>query len=212
MPRRSRQWINWSEEEEDDDDDGRVALSTNRAPQLHLAVSPGQDEAQCVQHFAEYGPDIWNTEQASTYNNCYAYAFRNLRYNRQKKPQPGELSGSVALHPSRYTCQALRQRISQDYPDVTFTANMEDPCPCGSYRAYFAIDMENPSPDYHFYRQDRDGTWSSKPGSQAAVNVDARGQLITDPRTADRDYSPGYNYSTDCGFMCIPHRRDQQPR
>lgn len=43
-----------------------------------------------------------------------------------------------------------------------------------------------PGEDYHFYRLDNDGTWSHKSGRTPARNVDDSGNIITDPRTADR--------------------------
>ena len=39
--------------------------------------------------------------------------------------------------------------------------------------------------DYHWYRQDRDGTWSHKPGHSYATNKDGSGNVIYDPRTCD---------------------------
>ena len=39
-----------------------------------------------------YQPLIWNQRNNNIrqYNNCYAYAMRDLLYNRDKKPQPGD--------------------------------------------------------------------------------------------------------------------------
>lgn len=43
-----------------------------------------------------------------------------------------------------------------------------------------------PNQDYHWYRQDRDGRWTHKPGRTSATNVDNSGQIITNPETANR--------------------------
>jgi hypothetical protein len=40
-----------------------------------------------------------------------------------------------------------------------------------------------PGTDYYWYRQDKAGCWSHKPGSTAARNVDNAGQPIADPKT-----------------------------
>ena len=43
--------------------------------------------------------------------------------------------------------------------------------------------------DYHWYRQNTDGTWSHKQGSGPVTNLDGdgiNGHLITDIKTADR--------------------------
>jgi len=39
--------------------------------------------------------------------------------------------------------------------------------------------------DYHYMRQDSDGTWSHKPGEEEVTNLDYSGDVITDPRAAD---------------------------
>ena len=48
--------------------------------------------------------------------------------------------------------------------------------------------------DYHWYRQDRDGRWSDKPGKEAV-----RKEPWPDPQ--QRIIRPGYK---DCGFFCVP--------
>jgi hypothetical protein len=60
--------------------------------------------------------------------------------------------------------------------------------------------------DYHWYRQDSHGRWSHKPGNTSATDVDASGNPITNPETADRDYSvtSGFNYSVFCGYFYVP--------
>jgi hypothetical protein len=64
----------------------------------------------------------------------------------------------------------------------------------------------DPGGDYHWYRQDSHGLWSHKPGNTPANNVDASGNLITNPETADRNYIPtgGWNYSVFCGYFYVP--------
>lgn len=46
--------------------------------------------------------------------------------------------------------------------------------------------------DYHFYRQDNDGTWSHKPGGMRKKRVDAWGNLITDPTLLNTAQYGGY--------------------
>lgn len=43
--------------------------------------------------------------------------------------------------------------------------------------------------DFHWYRQNPDGTWSHKPGGGAVTNLDASNNIIYDPETCDKDYS-----------------------
>jgi hypothetical protein len=53
-----------------------------------------------------------------------------------------------------------------------------------------------PGSDYHWYRQDKVGCWSHKPGSTAARNVGNAGHAITDPKTANRG-----PYTVFCTYM-----------
>jgi len=173
-----------------------------------------EDDEACREAMPRFHPENWNGPGVVMYNNCYAYAFRDRSRDRSKKPQPGERAGLEAMSPEAYTCRALADRVLLDYKGVFVPATVPPPgtteglCPCGFSAVYLALDTENARPDYHFYRLDRrdrgDDVWSHKPGAEDAVRVDASGRPITDPRIADRDYSPGYNYRTGCGFMCVP--------
>ena len=55
----------------------------------------------------------------------------------------------------------------------------------GYYAVYLVIDNGT---DYHWYRQDKGGYWSHKPGRTAVKNVDASGQLIINPASANHNY------------------------
>src|SRR5207249_2306841 len=124
-----------------------------------------------------YG-EIWNKTPASKYNNCYAYAFRNLDLNRNHKPQPGELAGEAVIPKSEYTCERIFNNVIKDHPG-TFVWNRDTPCPCGYFKGHLVL-SPNP-PDYHFLREDSNGFWSHKLGEGAATQYDATGQLITNP-------------------------------
>ena len=63
--------------------------------------------------------------------------------------------------------------------------------------------MVAPGVDYHWYRQNPDGTRSHKPGTQPVRDVDASNVVITNPMTADRNY-PKVNYSDWGGFFGVP--------
>ena len=59
-----------------------------------------------------------------------------------------------------------------------------------------------PGVDYHWYVQNSDGYWSHKPGTTSCTKVDASGNFITDPQTANRNYSYA-NYSKFCGYYIM---------
>jgi hypothetical protein len=56
----------------------------------------------------------------------------------------------------------------------------------------------DPGTDYHWYRKDKNGKWTHKPGGTAATNLDNSGNPITDPETANRG-----GYTDFCGYFCI---------
>ncbi len=57
-----------------------------------------------------------------------------------------------------------------------------------------------PNWDFHWYRKGPNGYWSHKPGGTQATNLDNSGNLIPDPRTADRG-----PYTQFCTFMTVKH-------
>ena len=62
--------------------------------------------------------------------------------------------------------------------------------------------------EFDFYRQNKDGTWSHKPGVLDVINQDASGQKIYFPHLADRNYrkddNDGINYTDFCSYLCVP--------
>jgi hypothetical protein len=53
-----------------------------------------------------------------------------------------------------------------------------------------------PNNDYHWYRQDKNGCWSHKPGETPVRNVDNSGNQIADPKTCNRG-----PYTQFCTYM-----------
>jgi hypothetical protein len=101
------------------------------------------------------------------------------------------------------TCSKVESLMAADVPAIrrsTFKAR----CPRGTSKIALVVD---PGEDYHFYRQDSDGLWSHKDGSNKAKRYDAENRSIWDPKTAARDYrSRGsfLNYEDFCGYYCVP--------
>ena len=65
----------------------------------------------------------------------------------------------------------------------------------------------DPGEDYHYYRQDSDGLWSHKDGSNKVKRYDAFRKNIANPKLASRDYrnqGSDLNYEDFCGFYCVP--------
>jgi hypothetical protein len=152
----------------------------------------------------EYQPYLWNDGgliQGST--NCYAYAL-NMRegFPPGHKLQPGELSGNPLSSLADVTVPKIIELTIADarmegYPFYPVSRNTT--CGVGTYKVALVVD---PNRDYHWYRQNPDGSWSHKRGHTAVTNVDASGRLIWDPEAANRNYG-SYNYSAFGGYFCV---------
>ena len=77
-------------------------------------------------------------------------------------------------------------------------------CPQGTYKIALVITAygESNKFDYHWYRQDSDGLWSHKRGSNDPTREDALGKLIIDPQYANRHYG-NYNYTAFVNYYAV---------
>jgi hypothetical protein len=122
-----------------------------------------------------YEPAYWNDASTAQYNNnCYNYS-NNRRTD--TFAQPGRAAGYTG-YPMEVT--AVRNgAIADGLEPTTATAA----APQGKTRIALVIWQ---GVDYHWYRQDRNGRWTHKPGGTKATNVDNSGAVITNPETANR--------------------------
>jgi hypothetical protein len=93
-------------------------------------------------------------------------------------------------------------RLLGDNPGLKMTT-FETKCPAHTSKISLVVD---PDEDYHFYRQDKNGMWSHKPGGTEVTNKDATGRLIYDPGLAARNYTTDdstLDYDTSCGYFCL---------
>jgi hypothetical protein len=162
----------------------------------------------------KYRPDFWNNLDYNTreYTNCYSYAFDRMEINADKKLQPGELSIGKF---NSYDCNEILDKLKHDYNtyNIIQVPKGYRP-PCNHYKIALVIDDKGEEQDYHFYRQDEDGYWSHKPGKEDVRRIDASGNLIKDPETADRNYDTqnddsnnesDNNYYKFCGYYSVPY-------
>ena len=148
-----------------------------------------------------YEPTKWNNNSRIRDNhNCYSYAFNDIHSKRTGKAQPGYYANYPPINSSEYNCDAIYKRIKRDNPSV-YKTTFKSKCGKGFYKSFFALSLDR-NTDYHFYRQDKNGLWSHKPGRTNATNLDASKKIIINPKLANRDYSH-LNYSTPCTFFCV---------
>ena len=138
-----------------------------------------------------YDPDSWNGNVAITdMLNCYSYAINNQTYpntNYLWELQPG-LAAGYTFPKETITLDLITTYVEYDAQVLEFTfepIGKYETCPSGTYKVALVID---PGTDYHWYRQNADGTWSHKPGGNEVVNIDSAGNLIFDPEEAARTY------------------------
>ncbi len=151
-----------------------------------------------------YNTYLWNYSPVVYSTNCYAYSLNNQVYPKTNNlwfMQPGEASG-YSLTRENLTAERVEQYVRSDSTSLNFIferVNKNDKCAAGSYKVALVI---APGVDYHWYRENPDGTWSHKPGSGNVIDEDASGNVIFDPETADRTY-PYADYSIFVGFFRI---------
>ena len=131
-----------------------------------------------------YEPEAWNTEQTQIYTNCYSYAF-DMKVNPltgNNFPiggmQPGMLSGELSLqkflsdptamesYPEIYsgTRKGNEKLVDMVRADAKAVGLDFVPYKDGLTGGYKVALVVAPGEDYHWYRQDTDGTWSHKQG------------------------------------------------
>ena len=152
----------------------------------------------------EYEPDTWN--ECKLYTNCYAYAL-NIKDNPDKiswAMQPGQSGGKNGIpnitssSDQSYLVEAVK-RDSKYYGFKFEEIGKHEACSNGCYKVALVV---APGRDYHWYRQNLDGTWSHKPSSDSVRNYDDSGYLIYDPSTCDRTSSTRYPaYTMFIGFF-----------
>lgn len=152
------------------------------------SASPREDGTSCPPCAAydppDYEPDRWNLDPVVLgNNNCYNYANNKIT---NTFAQPGRGTGQIY---ASIDCAEVGAAAERD--GLRTSAGFGGDTP-GWYVALVIW----PGVDYHWYRQDRNGCWSHKPGSTEARNYDNSGRPITDPRTCDRG-----PYSIFCTFM-----------
>ncbi|RWU07415.1 hypothetical protein [Pedobacter chitinilyticus] len=138
-----------------------------------------------------YNPGWWNNDASRLRsNNCYNYG-SNFATNTFAQPGRGSGRMYAAISCAEVSAAAARDGLIS-IPNV-------DSTPADGH--YVAL-VVGPNWDFHWYRRDNNGMWSHKPGGTPVINYDQSGNLISDPRYANRG-----RYTDFCGFYhVIPSR------
>ena len=152
----------------------------------------------------DYEPNSWSSVQSFT--NCYAYSL-DVKVNPYPQVfwalQPGTSDSFSNIYNENYLTKSFLETMVA-YDSVNYNFGFEsigenDKCYSGWYKVALVI---APNSDYHWYRQNSDGTWSHKPGSRNVRKVDYNGEIIYNPRTCDRRTGE-INYSLFCGYYQV---------
>lgn len=149
-----------------------------------------------------WNPSYWDGDlgQRNTSTNCYGYARNRPGSHRN----PGD--ASYLLPP---TCKDMIEGAKADgMIDPSGTGSCGGDCPEGYHKVQVFIESSFVNRDFHWYRQDSDGGWSSKPGSRRPRRGSgAMGSAMSCPSSQSQDFSPynGNNYSEFCGTLCAPN-------
>lgn len=133
-----------------------------------------------------FHPSFWNDGGTIQYNNnCYNYS-NNKRTD--TFAQPGQAAGAMytALQCSNVRTAAIADGIK----------SVAGPNQCPKKECTLAL-VVAPNWDYHWYRRDKNGMWTHKPGGTPATSLDNSMNPISNPETANRG-----PYTDFCGYMC----------
>jgi len=158
-----------------------------------------------------FNPSNWN--DASTggavqhTNNCYDYAV-DKKSGRTRKPsgsRPGKKADQDAgttnkeLKAPPYTCAQIEAAVVHDGFNLSTKAAT---CPTRCWKvAVMRAVLPGGRTDFHFVRQDANGTWSHKQGAGPATQNDSSNNPITDPSTAD--IRAGAARYAVCNYYCV---------
>ncbi|MCE1165056.1 MAG: hypothetical protein LWX07_06615 [Bacteroidetes bacterium] len=151
-----------------------------------------------------YEPKWWNDAGQIQYNNnCYNYS---TNYRTDTFAQPGQASGhlrSVPISSCDDSAGYTGPKSAAVSDGLIDTPNADNKCPRPGHLVALVI---APPPafggygDFHWYRKGNNGHWTHKPGGGQATNLDSSGNIILDPRNADRG-----PYTVFCTFMKVLH-------
>lgn len=200
---------------------GKMAIYENSSYQAQYDLPTNGSEL-------EYDERNWN----GTINwrlNCYNYALNNSIYDYMIPGErgcyfnnlevfnnfiDGDTGGYIDCFYSKSALELLvgldSLYMQYEYDNQTIYGfdwgpiSEYETCPQGTYKVALVLDVGNGHNDFHWYRQNDDGTWSHKPADKWVENWDYNGNPIYNPKYCDRRESHyGHNYSTFVGFYYV---------
>ncbi len=175
-----------------------------------------------------FNPKYWNDRHRVRNNNCLCYSWC-LNGTHEGGLNPGEMAGipltAMLDRFGNLSCIAILKLSKQDGLIAVPSSNK-----CPKHWHKVVVYLRDDSLDYHWYRQDKNGSWSTKAGQTPATDcfctgdyplVDRTGRPVIDPSNPRRPvYMPildpvrkitnpdldakNRRYPTKCGALCAP--------
>jgi len=172
-----------------------------------------------------YEPQKWNLNPyIRKSHNCYTYALNirnksitnlckhhlfhhhHIHYHSKKNlkrcPRPLPIRKHITTPNKYFRCSDIIKYMTKKFNIIKPKKGI---CPYGYYKialflVYSEIDYKYLN-DFHFYRQDNDGTWSHKDGWRKVTNKDSHGTIINNPELCAKRTST----NIFCGYYCVPN-------
>jgi len=166
----------------------RAVSAADVAPLARSAVAASAEGPGRCACAPLWDPVWWNDGgPVQSGNNCYNYA---VDYRSDTYAQPGRAAGAMYA-----SVTAADVRLAS-LADALQDAPLRNRCPAKGHLVALCV-----SPwDFHWYRKQRSGRWTHKPGPDPVTQLDEAGHPIADPRTADRG-----PYTQFVGFLTVLH-------
>jgi hypothetical protein len=175
-----------------DDNRGRICIG-------NMAFYPSKYNLPLSGGELDYEPSKWNDTEVYKYN-CYAYALNTKQHGFM---QAGGSEKHNYNNTTDYLSKSvLTEMVKLDSNNYNFTFNQTSKnikCSENEYKIALVI---APNLDYHWYRQNSDGTWSHKPGKTNVTKFDRKNEIIYDPEICDRTTGEP-KYSIFVGFFKV---------
>ena len=131
-----------------------------------------------------YVPEEWNDNgEIQTTNNCYSYALDEGDNGNYWGLQPGEEGGQPITTSADINLDYVTSAAISDGKIKNPTLLNKLGFGKKGYYSVYLVSADGV--DYHWYRQDKGGMWSHKPGITPVVNVDSSGRAISNPVRAN---------------------------
>ncbi len=193
-----------------------------------IEYSPDLWNGTPAKHYSNcynYALNKRNTAEKGAY--CVMQPGRLAECNLYNYLQQGEYNGYPYYYRQLKTGAEIQSNAMADAAvlGITFTPiGKNEVCPEGTYKIALVVDrtddnsdinskkreslngidsyIEIPDMDYHWYRQNPDGTWSHKRGPTLVIDFDAALNKIYDPQICNRNYG-STNYSEFVGYYAV---------